>query len=95
MPKLGTYGSVRGALSNGCLYRDCVDSEGVRHQTWLGNFFSRLGTAMGADAATLWCCTAWRLGQAHAVLEGNHARGGGAGVQSPEDARLALQSPVA
>jgi len=23
MPKLGTYGSVRGALSNGCLYRDC------------------------------------------------------------------------
>ena len=30
MPKLGTYGSVRGALSNGCLYRDCVSkSEGL------------------------------------------------------------------
>jgi hypothetical protein len=26
MPELGTYGSVRGALSNGCLYRDCTTS---------------------------------------------------------------------
>ena len=24
MPELGPYGSVRGALSNGCLYRDWV-----------------------------------------------------------------------
>jgi len=24
MPELGKYGSVRGALSNGCLYRDWV-----------------------------------------------------------------------
>jgi len=30
MPKLGTYGSVRGALSNGCLYRDCGGVGGVR-----------------------------------------------------------------
>ena len=74
MPKLGTYGSVRGALSNGCLYRDCVDSEGGYHQTWLGIFSLRLGATTKAVAAALWCCTAWRLGQAHAVLERNHAR---------------------
>ena len=24
MPELGPYGSVRGALSNGCLYRDWI-----------------------------------------------------------------------
>ena len=95
MPKLGTYGSVRGALSNGCLYRDCVDSEGGHHQTWLGIFSLRLGADKSVDAAALGCCTAWRLGQAHAVLEGNHARGQGVGVRIPGDARLPLQSPVA
>ena len=93
MPKLGTYGSVRGALSNGCLYRDCVDSEGGRHQTWLGIFSWCLGADKSDDAAALGCCTAWRLGQAHAVLEGNHARS--QGVRIPGDARLPLQSPVA
>jgi len=68
MPKLGTYGSVRGALSNGCLYRDCVDSEGGHHQTWLGVFSWCLGADKSDDAVALGCCTAWRLGQAHAVL---------------------------
>jgi hypothetical protein len=33
------------------------------------------GAAAGDDVAAFWCCTAWRLGQAHAVLEGNYARG--------------------
>jgi len=54
------------------------------------------------DARHLWCClatlwfyTAWRLGQAHAVLDRNHARGEGCGVRLPGDARLSFQSPVA
>jgi hypothetical protein len=29
MPELGKYGSVRGALSNGCLYRDWSKKWGV------------------------------------------------------------------
>ena len=60
MPKLGTYGSVRGALSNGRPYRDCASK------------------SSGLDAAGAAKCIAWRtarrLGQAHAVLERNHAR---------------------
>ena len=54
----------------------------------------RLGADKSYEVAALWCCTASRPGQAHAVLKGNHARGWGAGVHSPGDARLALQSPV-
>jgi len=38
--------------------------------------------------ATLGFCTAGRLGQAHAVLEGNHARGEISGAPNPGDARL-------
>ena len=79
MPKLGTYGSVRGALSNGCLYRDCVSkSEGldaaeaakctVRRGDWVRRM--RLWSAITRES------------------EGNSA-------QRPGVARLALQSPVA
>jgi hypothetical protein len=41
MPELGKYGSVRGALSNGCLYRDWagkgVASENGKNRTVIRN----------------------------------------------------------
>ena len=58
MPKLGTYGSVRGACSNGCLYRDC----GLATNHYLRpNPAQRPGYAhavLGRDHARDWQCSA-------------------------------------
>ena len=43
MPELGTYGSVRGALSNRCLYRDPNSATGC----------TRAGTPTGTNQQTI------------------------------------------
>ena len=72
------------------LFRFQIDmTSGAKPQTALQRG-ARPGKAHGSARRTV-----WRLGQARAVLEGNHARGYGEGVRRPGDARLTLQSPVA
>ncbi len=69
----------------------CVDSEGGNQQ----NLSNVSLCVLGLPGDIFWCFTAWQLGQAHAVLDRNHARGEDCGAPSPGDARLPTQSPVA